>query len=112
VEFSLLGSSNKVVTNTQRFEFIQTEPVSDKVLPRTVLISLRDKDQPVSNEQTLTFDSASTLMDERKRSVILAILAGGYDRTRDYHLVCRDATTQVEVLRIPYRIDLAFSNDF
>jgi uncharacterized protein (TIGR02687 family) len=112
VEFSLLGASNKVVTNTQRFEFIQTEPVSDKVWPRTVLISLRDKDRPVSNEQTLTFDSASALMDERKRSVILTVLAGSYDRTHDYYLVCRDATTQVEVLRIPHRIDLAFSNDF
>jgi uncharacterized protein (TIGR02687 family) len=112
VEFSPLGASNKVVTNKQRFEFIQTEPVSDKVLPRTILISLRDKDQPVSDEQTLTFDSASALMDERKRSVILTILAGGYDRGRDYHLVCRDAATQVEVLRVPYRIDLAFSNDF
>jgi uncharacterized protein (TIGR02687 family) len=112
VEFSLLGSSNKVVTNKQRFEFIQTEPVSDKVLPRTVLISLRDKDRPVSDEQTLTFDSASALMDERKRSVILTILAGSYDRTRDYYLICRDATTQVEVLRVPFKIDLAFSNDF
>jgi hypothetical protein len=29
VEFSLLGASNKVVTNKQRFEFIQTEAVSD-----------------------------------------------------------------------------------
>jgi uncharacterized protein (TIGR02687 family) len=112
VEFSLLGSSNKVVTNKQRFEFIQTEPVSDKVLPRTVLISLRDKDRPVSDEQTLTFDSTSGLMDERKRSVILTVLAGSYDRTHDYYLVCRDASTQVEVLRIPYKIDLAFSNDF
>jgi hypothetical protein len=37
VEFSLLGSSNKVVTNKQRFEFIQTEPVSERVLARTVL---------------------------------------------------------------------------
>jgi uncharacterized protein (TIGR02687 family) len=112
VEFSPLGSSNKVVTNKQHFEFIQTEPVSDKVLPRTVLISLRDQDRLVSDEQTLTFDSASALMDERKRSVILTILAGSYDRTRDYYLVCRDANTQVEVLRMPYRIDLAFSNDF
>jgi uncharacterized protein (TIGR02687 family) len=112
VEFSLLGSSHKVVTNKQRFEFIQTEPVSDKVLPRTVLITLRDKEQPVSDEQTLTFDSASGLMEDRKRSVILTVLAGSYDRTRDYFLVCRDATTQVEVLRIPFKIDLAFSNDF
>lgn len=33
VEISLLGSSNKVVTNKQRFEMIQTEAVSERVLP-------------------------------------------------------------------------------
>jgi hypothetical protein len=74
VEFSLLGASNKVVTNTQRFEFIQTEAVSDKVLPRTVVVALRDGDRPISNEQTLTFDSTSQLLDERKRSVFLTVL--------------------------------------
>jgi uncharacterized protein (TIGR02687 family) len=112
VEFSLLGASNKVVTNTQRFEFIQTEAVSDKVLPRTVVIALRDGERPISNEQTLTFDSASQLLDERKKSVFLTVLAGTYDKTRDYWLTARDATTKVEVLRVPLRVDLAFTNDF
>jgi len=112
VEFSLLGASNKVVTNTQRFEFIQTEAVSDKVLPRTVVIALRDGERPISNEQTLTFDSGSQLLDERKRSVFLTVLAGTYDKTRDYWLTARDATSKVEVLRVPLRVDLAFTNDF
>jgi uncharacterized protein (TIGR02687 family) len=39
VEVSLLGSSNKVVTNKQRFEFIQTEAVSERVLPVTLLFT-------------------------------------------------------------------------
>ena len=112
VEFSLLGASNKVVTNTQRFEFIQTEAVSDKVLPRTVVIALSDGERPISNEQTLTFDSASQLLDERKKSVFLTVLAGTYDKTRDYWLTARDVTTKVEVLRVPLRVDLAFTNDF
>ncbi|MEF8731483.1 MAG: hypothetical protein V5B40_06110 [Candidatus Accumulibacter meliphilus] len=59
VEFSLLGSSNKVVTNKQRFEFIQTEPVSERVLARSVLVSLRDGETMISDEQSLTFDSSS-----------------------------------------------------
>jgi hypothetical protein len=112
VEFSLLGASNKVVTNTQRFEFIQTEAVSERVLPRTVVLALRDGDRLISNEQTLTFDSASQLLDERKRSVFLTVLAGSYDKTRDYWLTARDAQTKVEVLRMPVRVDLAFTNDF
>jgi uncharacterized protein (TIGR02687 family) len=112
VEFSLLGSSNKVVTNKQRFEFIQTEPASERVLARTVLVSLRDGEALISDEVSVTFDSTSGLMDERKRSVILTIRSGTYDRTKDYLLIGRDAKTNVEVVRIPLKVDLAFANDF
>ncbi len=112
VSISLLGASNKVVTNTQRFEFIQNEAVSERVLPRSVVVSLRDGDKPISNEQTVTFDSASQLLDERKRSVLLTVLSGSYDRNKDYFLIARDAATKVEVLRTPLKVDLAFSNDF
>ncbi|GAB1392978.1 BREX-1 system phosphatase PglZ type A [Rhodocyclaceae bacterium] len=112
VEFSLLGSSNKVVTNKQRFEFIQTEPVSERVLARTVLVSLRDGDTLISDEQSVTFDSASGLMDERKRSIILTVKSGTYDKTKDHFLIARDVQTKVEVIRIPLKVDLAFANDF
>lgn len=112
VEFSLLGASNKVVTNTQRFEFIQTEPVSERVLQRTVLVGIRDGEKLISDEQKLTFDSDSQLLDERKRSVFLTILSGTYDRNKDYYLTARDAATKIEVVRIPVKVDLAFTNDF
>lgn len=112
VEFSLLGASNKVVTNKQRFEFIQTEAVSERVLPRTVLISIRDGESLISDEQSLSFDSVSQLMDERKRSVILTIMTGNYDRNHEHFLIARDAQTKVEVLRLPLKVDLAFTNDF
>ena len=112
MEFSLLGSSNKVVTNKQRFEFIQTEPVSERVLARTVLVSLRDGDTLISDEHSVTFDSASGLMDERKRSIILTIKSGQYDKAKDYFLIARDAQTKVEVIRIALKVDLAFANDF
>jgi uncharacterized protein (TIGR02687 family) len=112
VSISLLGSTNKVVTNTQRFEFIQTDSVTERVLARTVVVSLRDGESLISDEQTLTFDSASQLLDERKRSVFLTILSGSYDVRKRYDLVMRDAVTKVEVLRHQVNIDLAFGNDF
>lgn len=112
VEFSLLGSSNKVVTNKQRFEFIQTEPVSERVLARTVSVSLRDGEVLISDELSVTFDSTSGLMDERKRSVMLTVKSGTYDKAKDYFLIARDAQTKVEVIRIPLKVDLAFANDF
>lgn len=115
VSISMLGSVNKVVTSTQRFEFIQTDAVSERVLPRSVVVSLRDAqegDKPISDEQSLTFDSTSQLLDERKRSVFLTVLAGSHDPHKQYDLVLRDATTKVEVLRLPMKVDLAFGNDF
>ena len=112
VEFSILGASNKVVTNKQRFEFIQTEAISERVLPRTVQISIRDGDTLISDEHSLTFDSDSESMDKRKRTVMLTVRSGSYDRNKDYFLIARDAQTKVEVLRSPLRVDLAFANDF
>lgn len=112
VTISLLGASNKIVTNTQRFEFIQNEAVSEKMLARSFVISVRDGDKSISDEQTITFDSTSQLLDERKRSILLTVLSGSYDRNKDYYLIARDAATKVEALRVPLKVDLAFSNDF
>lgn len=115
VNISLLGSVNKVVTNTQRFEFIQTDAVSERVLPRTVTVSLRDSlagDKPISDVQTITFDSASHLLDARKRSILLTVLAGTHDPQKHYDLVVRDAISNIELLRMPVKVDLAFGNDF
>ena len=115
VSVSLLGAVNKVVTNTQRFEFIQTDAVSERVLARSVFVSLRDsadQDKAISNVQAITFDSTSHLLDERKRSVLLTVLAGAHDPHKRYDLVMRDAVSKVEVLRLPIKVDLAFGNDF
>ena len=112
VNISLLGTVTKIVTSSQRFEFIQTDAVSERVLARTVVLSLRDGEKLISDEQTLTFDSASQLLDERKRSVFLTVLAGAHDPQKRYDLVLRDAVTKMEVLRLPLKVDLAFGNDF
>ncbi|MDO9179512.1 MAG: BREX-1 system phosphatase PglZ type A [Agitococcus sp.] len=112
VTIAPLMMSTKVVNNLPRFEFIQTEPVSTKVLPRTVVLSLRDGDALISSEHTITFDSSSNSMDERKKSVILTVKNGSYDAKKDYHLVVRDADSKVELHRITLKIDLALANDF
>lgn len=114
VEITLMGSIRKIVTVRQKFEFIQTEAVTDKILPRTAVVSLRDPidDRLISNEASVSFDSNSTLLDERKKAVILTVLGGTYDKNKDYALVVRDANTKAEIDRISFRIDLALSNDF
>lgn len=104
--------SNKIVSNISRFEFVQTGPVSAKVLPRTVSISVRDGDTIISNEQVVTFDSSADKLDELKKSVMLTLQAGDYDARKDYFLILRDVDSKVEVFRHALKIDLALANDF
>jgi len=112
VGVSLLGSNRKIVNNRQKWIFIQTEKVGDRMLPRTLTISIRDDDALISNETTITFDSDSDTMEDRKRSAKLMLKQGSYDNTKEYALVLRDPETQIEYERIPVNIDLAFMNDF
>ena len=112
VDVSLLGSSRKIVNNMQRFEFIQNDAVTERVQARTLLISVREGNEPISNEVALTFASDSDRMDERKQTARLMLKAGHYDKSRQYALVLIDAESKAEVDRIAFSIDLAFSNDF
>ena len=112
MDVALLSSHKKVVTNIARFEFIQTEPVSERLKPQVLSIAICDEDTLISNEVTLTFDSESSSLDDRKHSVKLMLKAGTYDPKKDYYLVLRDALTSIEYERIPIKIDLAFSNVF
>lgn len=113
VNVSLLGTVKKIVNNMQRFEFIQTEAISEKVRPVTMSVSLRDDaDQLISNEITLTFDSASDQMNDRKKSASLIVKSGTYDKKKEFYLVMRDTADNTEIDRIPLTIDLSFGNEF
>lgn len=115
VNVSLLGTTRRIVNNVQRFEFVQTEPVTERVQPLTLLVSLRDSsnnDALISNEVTLIFDSPSSVMEERKRHAQIIVRAGNYDRRKTYALVLRDAKKNLEYSRTEITIDLALINDF
>ena len=112
VGVSILGSPKKVTSTISRFQFIQTEAVSERVKSRSLLISLRDENELISNEEKLTFDSQSESLDHRKKSVKLTLKQKDYDNKKDYYLVLRDSETQIEYDRIPLKIDLAFMDEF
>ncbi|MFP4533976.1 MAG: BREX-1 system phosphatase PglZ type A [Desulfobacterales bacterium] len=109
---SLLGTHKKIVSNIAKFKFIQTEPVSARVRPRVLKISLRDKTELISNEETVTFDSRSENVEDRTRSVKLNLKSGPFDSSRQYDLVLRHADDDTEYDRISLYIDLAFARDF
>ena len=112
VGVSLLGSVKKIVTNIPRFDFIQTDAVSQRMKPRTLKISLRDGNDLISNEETITFDSSSSSMDERKKTIKLPLKSGPFNNKKEYSLVLRNAEDETEYERLPLMIDIAFANDF
>ena len=111
VGVSLLGSYKKLVTNRPIYKLIQTDPVSERMNPITLKVSLRDGNDLISNEETVTFDSSSSSMEERQKSVKLTLMGGSYDNKKEYYLVMRNVD-DTEYDRIPIIIDIAFTNDF
>ncbi|MBK5938204.1 BREX-1 system phosphatase PglZ type A [Halochromatium roseum] len=112
VGVSVLGNNFKVTTNRHRFQLIQNEPVGERVKPVTLKIALYDGDEPVTNVETLTFDSTSTDMNHWRKTVSLTLEGRAFDSKRVYQLLLRDAETGVEEARFDVTIDLAFGNDF
>jgi hypothetical protein len=86
--------------------------VSERVLPRTVVVSLRDGDKPDQQRADADLRQHLPTAGRAQASVFLTVLAGTYDPHK--RLLPGDARchTKVEVLRLPMRVDLAFGNDF
>ncbi|NVZ09782.1 BREX-1 system phosphatase PglZ type A [Allochromatium humboldtianum] len=112
VGVSVLGNNFKVTTNRHRFQLIQTEPVGERVKPVTLRIGIYAGEEPVTNVETLTFDSRSPDMNQWKKTVSLTLEGRRFDRRQLYQLILREAETGVEEARFDVTIDLAFSNDF
>ena len=66
----------------------------------------------VTNIETVTFDSASGNMDERKKWVPRCCKDRQYDKKTPYRLVLRDADTGIEQQSVDVTIDRAFTDDF
>jgi uncharacterized protein (TIGR02687 family) len=112
VTVQVLGSSHKITTNRHRFELIQVEPVSERVKPVTLKVAVYEGNEPVTSIETVTFDSSSDKMDERKKWVSLVLKDIEYDKRTSYRLVLRDAETGIEQQGVPVVIDRAFTDDF
>ena len=112
VTVHVLGASHKITTNQHRFELIQMEPVSERVISITLKVAVYEGDEAVTNIETVTFDSTSDKMDERKKWVHLVLQDRRYHKSTSYRLVLRDADTGIEQQSVPVIIDRVFTDDF
>ncbi len=112
VPVQVLGTRHKITMGRHRFQLIQMEPVSERVRPVTLKVAVYEGPEPVTDIQTVTFESTSANMDERKKWVPLVLKSRQYDRATPYRLVLRNAETGVELESVEVTIDRAFTDDF
>ena len=105
-------SSLKMTNNIQKFDLMQTEAVSELVLPVSVAVAIFDADKLVSSEAVVSFNSASDSVAERMKSVRLSLEGTNFDRKKDYLLVLKDKDLNTEIERYKMTIDLAITDDF
>ncbi len=109
VTVHVLGTSHKITAPRHRFELLQMEPVSERVKSITLQVAVYEGDEPVTNVETVTFDSASGNMDERKKWVPLVLRDRQYDKTTPYRLVLQALETGIEQSSVTVVIDRAFA---
>ncbi len=112
VAVHVLGTNHKITTPRHRFELLQTEAVSDRVKAITLKVAIYDRDEAVTNIDTLTFDSSSDNLNERTKWISLVLLDRQYDKRKPYRLVLREAETGIEQQGVEVTIDRAFTDDF
>ena len=112
VGVTVLGNNFKVTTNRHRFRLIQTEAVGDRVKEIILKVGIYEGDQPISNVETIRFDSASKEMNDWEKTISLTLESRTYDKNGVYQLILREAGTELEQARFDLTIDLAFTNDF
>jgi len=112
VAVQVLGSNHRITTARCRFELLQMEPVSERVKAITLKVAVYEGTEPVTGIQTVTFDSSSGNLDERKKWVPLVLGERQYNKKTAYRLVLQDAETGVEQQSVAVIIDRAFADDF
>lgn len=108
----VLGTNHRITTAQHRFQLIQMEAVGERIKPALLKIALYEGETPITNVQTIKFDSSSGNLDDRKQWVTLVLTDRHYNKKNVYHLILRDADTGVEQQRSEVIIDRAFTDDF
>jgi uncharacterized protein (TIGR02687 family) len=112
VTVQVLSSNHRITTAQHRFQLIQMDAVSDRVKPITLRIAVYEGEEPVTDIQTVKFESSSGNLDERKKWISLVLKERQYNKKHPYRLVLRDAETGIEQQSVDVIIDRAFNDDF
>jgi uncharacterized protein (TIGR02687 family) len=115
VEVKLTNISRKITNRITYLEFFQTDLVEDKKIPLKLKLYFVDKEgNRISNENIIIADSRSKTPEDRTYREKFTLRDMAYDKNKEYYLILEDEDETVEKIyeRIPFIIDLLFSDDF
>jgi uncharacterized protein (TIGR02687 family) len=108
---SLISESRKVSNPMFSLNFLQKQPVGDKVQPCTYMLHFTDEvGKPVSDFQTVIADRTSGNASDRVFRVRFTLKQMQYNKNTVYRLVIANETDAPE--EVEFRIDIAFADDF
>lgn len=108
---SLISESHKVSNLMFSLDFLQKQPVGDKVQPCNYTLHFADEvGAPVSDFQTVIADRTSNNASDRVFRVRFTLKQMQYNKNKLYRLVIANDTDAPE--EVEFRIDIAFADDF
>ncbi|MEA4898707.1 MAG: BREX-1 system phosphatase PglZ type A [Christensenellaceae bacterium] len=108
---TLISESRKVSNLMFSLNFLQKQPVGEKVQPCNYTLRFTDDEgAPVSDSQTVIADRTSSNASERVFRIRFALKSMTFNRNKIYRLVIANDTDVPE--EVEFRIDIAFADDF
>jgi uncharacterized protein (TIGR02687 family) len=108
---SLISESRKVSNLMFSLDFLQKQPIGDKVQPCNYTLYFTDEvGAPVSDFQTVIADRTSNNASDRVFRVRFTLKQAQYNKNKLYRLVIANDTDAPE--EFEFRIDIAFADDF
>ena len=108
---TLISESRKAANLMFSLDFMQKQPVSEKIQPCVYNIFFTDDEgMAISDKQTVIADKTNTNASERVFRVRFNLKSIAYDRKKIYRLVIANDTDAPE--EIEFRIDIARADDF
>ena len=114
VKVQVVARARKVTNNLFVVQLVQEEAVAERIRARTVEIKMIDPSsaKAVTSVKRVTFNSVSPHAGDREQAVQLSVTLAQPDPNVAYLLTVTDVDDQVELIREPWQISIAFQDDF
>lgn len=110
---SLISSGRKISNNMFSLDFYQKEPVGGKVAPGAFEACFVDAaGKTISDVKLILADKTSDKPENRVTRVRFTLRGQAYQKTEEYFLTIQEKGKTAVIEKVPFTIDIAFTNDF